>query len=129
MGMDNEIIQVLLWDTAAVVAVIYASTFFISRINYQIDDRYVRMRVGRLRIRKIPIDDISDVTVGYRHWVESWTKTINPWTIAKKAVTIYRKTGVFKRVVITPDDPPGFVRKIKDNPRYNPRHDSPYNPR
>ena len=89
--------------------------FLVSLINYRIDERHVRCYWGPVPIRKIAIDDIRDAVKGHRHMSESWTNTIWMPTIRRKGVTLYRRTGGFKRVVITPDDPEGFIEKIKNH--------------
>lgn len=90
----------------------------ISRLNYVIDDQYLRVRLGPIPLRKVAIDDIGDVRMGSRHWSESWTNTIYPPTISRKGVTVYRKSGRFKRVVLTPDDPAVFIETVKMHPRF-----------
>ncbi|GAG34249.1 unnamed protein product [marine sediment metagenome] len=92
--------------------------FLISLIHYRIDARYVRCYWGPIPVRKIAIDDIRDVVREHRHMSESWTNTIWMPTIRRKGVTLYRRTGGFKRVVITPDDPEGFIERIKTHPRF-----------
>ncbi len=96
-----------------VITIIAILFYGISRLNYLIDDQYLRIRLGPIPFRKVAIDDISDVQMGPSYWSESWTNTIYPPTISKKGVTIYRKSGGFKKVVITPDDPAGFIERIK----------------
>ena len=93
----------------------------ISNINYLIDDRYVRIRIGSMRVRKFEIEDIRDAQVGTVHGVEAWTNTIHRPTIYEKGVTLFRRTGMLKKVVITPDDPTGFVERIKTHPRFSPQ--------
>ena len=92
--------------------------FLVSLINYRIDDRYVRCYWGPVPVRKIAIGDIRDAVKGYRHWSESWTNTIWMPTIRRKGVTLYRRTGGFNRVIITPDDPEGFIERIKSHERF-----------
>lgn len=92
----------------------------ISRINYHIDNQYLRIRLGRMTFRKFAINDIGDARVWYSHWAESWTNTLYPPTVSKKSVTIYRRTGMFKKVLISPDDPAEFVERIKKHPSFIP---------
>ena len=103
-----------------VIAIIVFILYGISRLNYLIDDRYLRIFLGPVPLRKFSIDDIRDARVGFSHWTESWTNTIYPPTISRKGVTIYRKSGGVKKVLITPDDPAGFVERIKMHPRFVP---------
>jgi hypothetical protein len=92
--------------------------FMISLINYRIDDRHVRCYWGPVPVRKIAMDDIRDAVKGYRHMSESWTNTIWMPTIRRRGVILYRRTGRFRRVVITPDDPEGFIERIKAHERF-----------
>ncbi len=103
-----------------VIAIIVFLFYGISSLNYLLDDHYLRIRLGPLPFRKFAIYDISDARVGFSHWTESWTNTIYPPAISRKCVTIYRKSGIFKRVLITPDDPAAFVERIKMHPRFVP---------
>ena len=106
-------------EPIVVLTLILALLFYgISRINYVIDDQYLQVRLGPILLRKVAIDDIGDVRMGSRNWSENWTNTIYPPTISRKGVTVYRKSGRFKRVVLTPDDPAEFVEKIKMHPRF-----------
>jgi hypothetical protein len=92
--------------------------FLIGLINYRIGDRYVRFYWGPIPVRKITIDDIREAEKGHRHMSESWTNTIWMPTIRRKGVTLYRRTGGFERVIITPDDPEGFIERIKTHQRF-----------
>ncbi len=103
---------------AACLGFIRALLYGISSINYQIDDEYLRICVGWLRLRKIPIRDIRAAEVGVRHWVESWGNTLDWATIREKAITVHRRSGAFKKVCFTPDDPQEFVDRIRSHPLY-----------
>ncbi len=92
--------------------------YLISNINYVIDEQYLRIRVGALAFRKIPMSDFEDAEIGVTVGGENWTNTIHMPTIRKRGVTLYRRSGLFRRLNITPDDPAGFVRRIKFHPRY-----------
>jgi hypothetical protein len=92
--------------------------YLVSLINYRITRSHVRCYWGPIPIRKVAIDDIRDAERGHRHMSESWTNTIWVPTIRKKSVTLFRRTGGFKRVIITPDDPDGFIDDIKSHPRF-----------
>ncbi len=103
---------------AACLGFIRALLYGISSINYQLDDEYLRICVGRLRLRKFPIRDLRAAEVGVRHWVESWGNTLDWATIREKAITVHRRSGLFKRVCFTPDDPQEFVDRIRSHPLY-----------
>jgi hypothetical protein len=95
--------------------------YSVSRLNYVIDDRYLRLRLGPIPLRKVPMGDIVDAVTTLTHWSESWTNTIYPPTISKKAVTVYRKSGGFGRIVLTPDNPEAFIERLKSHPRFGGR--------
>lgn len=112
-------------ETLLVIAILAACLGFIrgllygiSSIHYQLDDEYLRICVGWLRLRKFPIRDIQAAEVGVRHGVESWGNTLDWATIREKAITLHRRSGLFKRVCFTPDDPQEFVERIRSHPLY-----------
>jgi len=92
--------------------------YLISIINYVIDEQYLRIKLGAFTFRKIPISDFKDVAIGVTVGGENWTNTIYIPTIRKKGVTLHRRSGLFRRLNITPDDPVGFVERIKSHPQY-----------
>jgi hypothetical protein len=102
------------------IIIVAVLIYGVSKINYHIDDQYLRIRLGQMTFRRFAIKDIRDARVWYSHWAESWTNTIYPPAVSKRSVTIYRRTGIFKKVVISPDDPAGFVERIKRHPRFVP---------
>jgi len=110
----------MIGPTFLVITVMAILFYGISRLNYLVDDQYLRIRLGPIPFRKFAIGDIRDARVGFSHWAESWTNTIYPPTISRKGVTIYRKSGSFRKVLITPDDPAEFVEEIKKHPRFVP---------
>jgi len=111
-------LQQLIIGAVGTTLVIATLLFGVSKLNYRIDDRYVRVLLGPIPLRKVAIEDLRDARMGYRHWSESWTNTIYMPTIRNKAVTLYRRSGGFRRVTLTPDDPAGFIKRIKDHPRF-----------
>ena len=100
-------------DIFIIAGIVLLSSYAVSKLNYVIDDRYLRLRFGPLRIRKISIDDICDARLGVSHWVEGWANTLNLKTLAAKAITVYRRSGYFKKVCLTPDDPGNSSAELK----------------
>ena len=90
----------------------------ISNINYAIDDRYLRIKVGPFAFRKVLISDFEDAEIGVTVGGENWTNTIHMPTIRKRGVTLRRRSGLLRRLNTTPDDPVRFVERIKSHPRY-----------
>lgn len=103
-----------------ILIVVFCLAYLISNINYLIDEQYLRIRVGAFTFRKILVSDFEGAEVGVTEGGENWTNTIHMPTIREKGVTLYRKTGFFRRLNITPEDPVGFVKKIKSHSRYRP---------
>jgi len=91
----------------------------ISNINYLVGIEYLRIRVWGMNLRKFSIADFSDVVVGVKGSGENWTTTINIKKIRNNGVSLHRKSGLFRRLNITPVDPEEFVEKIKSHPRYH----------
>ncbi len=92
--------------------------YLISNINYVIDEQYLRIRVGAFGFRKIPISDFKGAEIGVTVGGENWTNTIHLPTIRKRGVTLHRRSGLLRRLHITPNDPVGFVERIKSHPQY-----------
>jgi hypothetical protein len=90
----------------------------VSVINYRVDVRYIRCYWGPVPIRKFEVDDVRNAVRGYQHMSESWTNTIWMPSIRNRGVVLHRRTGGFKRVILTPDDPDEFIALIKGHPRY-----------
>jgi hypothetical protein len=116
MSGSSEVLVGIVGTVLCFGAVLYG----VSRINYRIGDHYLRMRIGPIPLRKIAIEDICDVQLGYRHWSENWTNTIYMPTIRKKAVTLFRRSGGLRTVNLTPEDPAAFVELIRAHPRFTP---------
>jgi hypothetical protein len=110
----------LLGGILLTLVILALAVWIVARINYRIDERHIRCRLGPITIRKIAIEDIYDVERGYRHLSESWTNTIWIPTIRKKGTTLFRRTGGFRRIVLTPDDPTAFIAALKAHERYVP---------
>ena len=98
--------------------ILWACLYVVSKINYRIDDRYLRLRIWGLNLRKVALEDIRDAQRGYKHWSESWTNTIYMPTIRERGVTLYRRSRKSARIVLTPDDPERFIAHIKSHPRF-----------
>ncbi len=103
---------------ATILLVAIALGYLISNINYAIDEQYLRIKVGAFAFRKIPISDFEGAEIGVTVGGENWTNTIHMPTIRKKGVTLHRRSGLLRRLNITPDDPAGFVERIKAHPQY-----------
>ncbi len=92
--------------------------YLISNINYAIYEQYLRIKVGAFAFRKIPMSDFEGAEIGVTVGGEIWTNTIHMPTIRKTGVTLHRRSGLLRRLNITPDDPAGFVERVKSHPQY-----------
>jgi len=117
--MQELIIYIALGLVLAILLIFLIVGFIISNINYLIGIEYLRIRVWGMNFRKFSITDFSDVVIGIKGSGENWTTTINIKKIRNNGVTLHRRSGLFRRLNITPDDPEEFVEKIKSHPRYH----------
>jgi hypothetical protein len=77
-------------------------------IDYRLAPTEVQITVFGFVVRKFAYADIEDVLMGSRSGGENWARRFSGY------VTIRRKRGLFRSVVITPDDPEGFVMQLKE---------------
>ncbi len=79
-------------------------------IDYRLEDNALSVTVGKRPIRRIPYSDIESVKRGWTFWNEHWERRLDFW---RGSVTIRRKHGLLKNLVITPDDPDSFVSALE----------------
>ncbi len=84
--------------------------FLVTRIRYVVDDDHVRVVFFGQTVRKIALTDIEEVRAGRPFWNEHWENTL--WTFGR-SVTIRRKSGWIRNVVISPRDRDEFIRDLK----------------
>ena len=105
---------VMAYDVALAVSVWLAWIGFVlwavTRIDYRIDDRYVRVTWFGLTTRRIALSDIEKVDTSMPLWNEHWCNTF--WPVGR-IVRIRRKTGIFRNFIITPKDRDAFIRDLK----------------
>ena len=77
--------------------------------KYSIVDYGIEISLFGFRIRRIPFANIEDIFLGSKGWGgEIWT-VFKVWGL----VSIKKKKGLLKYVVIAPKDPENFVLKVK----------------
>jgi hypothetical protein len=81
-------------------------------IDYRLGPTEVQIMLFGLVIRKISYPDIEDVFMGSKGAGENWARKFSGY------VTIRRKSGTFRSVVITPDHPEDFVARLKERIGY-----------
>ena len=77
-------------------------------IDYRLSPTEVQITLFGLAVRKISYTDIEDVFMGSVGAGENWARKFSGY------VTIRRKRGTFRSVVITPDRPEDFVARLKE---------------
>ena len=94
--------QILLWG-----GFLY---WVITRIAYVVDDRYLRVVLGRVTLRKIALSDIAFVDTATPFWNEHWCNT---FFVGKRVVRIRRRSGWIKNFIITPANRHDLLRQIR----------------
>jgi hypothetical protein len=79
-------------------------------IQYRLSRHEVEVLLFRLRIRRVMFTDIRDVTEGAAACAEHWPSTLWP---AGRALTLHRRSGWLRRVVITPRDRAHFRGQLE----------------
>jgi hypothetical protein len=100
----------LVWILVAAGAWFGFLIFAISRIRYAVDDKFVRVVLFGMTVRKVALSDIEDVFAGRPWWHEHWDNTI--WVVSR-SVTIRRKSGWIRNFCITPENREEFIATVK----------------
>jgi len=93
------------------IAILLVVLWGITRIGYTIDDRYVRVRLFGITLRKIALTDIASVDSKIVIWNEHWCNTLFAW---RRSVRICRKTGIARSFIITPANRDEFIRQLQE---------------
>jgi hypothetical protein len=84
------------------------------RMQYHVGRSTLRVRLGRLTLRKINLSDIDRVGKPRRdlNWwtTENWRNTFND---SHRLLVVHRKSGLFRRLVITPKHRYEFREKLR----------------
>jgi hypothetical protein len=84
--------------------------WLVTQIRYRIDDRYVRVVLLGITVRKIALADIESVNTAMPLWNEHWCNTLWPWG---RVVCIRRKTGLIRNFIISPADRNAFLQELR----------------
>ncbi len=95
-------LEILVWG-----ALLY---WAITRISYVVDDRHLRVILGKFTLRKIALSDIAFVDTAAPLWNEHWCNTVFP---GKRVVRIRRRSGWIKNFIITPANRDELIRQIQ----------------
>ena len=93
------------------IAIVLAVLWVVTRIRYTIDDRYVRVALGRITLRKIALADIESVETQYPLWNEHWCNTV--WAFGR-IVRLRRRSGCVRNFIITPVNRDEFIRQLNE---------------
>jgi hypothetical protein len=84
--------------------------WLITRIRYAIDEKFVRVMLGRFTLRKIALADIEFADTTAPLWNEHWCNTL--WACGR-IVRLRRKTGWVRNFIITPADRDAFLGQLR----------------
>lgn len=76
--------------------------------TFEITDSHLNIRLANLKLRSFALSDIEEAKEGYTFWNEHWC---NPAPL--QFVTLRRKTGFIKNLVINPPDRRRFLTDIQ----------------
>src|SRR5213593_2718919 len=93
-----------------IAAVIFTFLALVSTIRYRISENALEVLILGMVVRRILLADIEEVHRRGCLVHENWSGP-KFWN----SVTIRRKTGLFKNLVISPDDPDRFVGRLRES--------------
>jgi len=93
------------------IAIVLLMLWLITRIRYVIDDRYVRVVLIGLTLRKIALTDIESVDTKAPLWNEHWCNTL--WACGR-VVRLRRRSGCVRNFIITPKNRDEFIRLLQE---------------
>jgi hypothetical protein len=97
-----------LFEAMLIAAVLVLFCAAIGSIRYRVTGEAVEVLLLGHRVRRIAFDDIEEVSRRGSFIHESWSGP-RFWN----AVTLRRRRGLFRHVIITPDDPDRFVDSLE----------------
>lgn len=95
---------------AAVLAAGAGGAFILRSLSYRLSRHEVEVLLFGCRIRRVMLNDIRDVTEGGSLLAEHWPNTL---LSGGRSLTLYRRSGLFRRFVITPRDRGHFRKQIE----------------
>jgi hypothetical protein len=97
-----------LYEAMAIAAVLVMFCAAVGSIRYRVTGDAVEVLLLGRRVRRIAFDDIEEVSRRGAIIHESWSGP-RFWN----AVTLRRRRGLLRNVIITPDDPDRFVERLE----------------
>lgn len=92
------------------VGLVALALWLTTQIRYRIDDRFLRVVLLGITVRKIALADIESVTTAMPLWNEHWCNTL--WPVGR-VVCIRRKTGLIRNFTISPANRDAFLDQLK----------------
>lgn len=95
------------------LALLAAGVFLVlmlGSIRYRLSRHEVEVLLFGIRIRRVMLNDIRDVLDGGTLLAEHWPNTLFS---GDRALTLERRSGLFRRFVITPRDREHFRKQIE----------------
>jgi len=84
--------------------------WLVTRIRYVTDDRYVRVVLLGVTLRRIALSNIESVDTAAPFWNEHWCNTL----IARhRVVCLHRKRGWIRAFIITPVNRDEFIADLR----------------
>ena len=93
-----------------IAAIVFTFLATVSTIRYRITESALEVLILGMVVRRILLGDIEEVHRRGCLIHENWSGP-KFWN----SVTIRRRTGLFKNLVISPDDPERFVERIRES--------------
>ncbi len=82
----------------------------ISSMTYRVDQRFVRVMLGRVTLRKVLLSDIAFADTAAPFWNEHWCNTL---FARGRVVRLRRKSGWIKNFIITPAARDDFLQQLR----------------
>ena len=108
---------VLSWAAIVFVALgllAFTGMAYLRNLTYQVGRSSLRVKLGRLTLRRIAFDDIDRVDKPRRdlRWreTENWQNTLDG---SRRLIVVHRRSGWFRKFVITPRHRYEFRRQLR----------------
>lgn len=95
---------------AAVLAAGALGALVLGCLSYRLSRHEVEVLLFGFRIRRVMLNDIQDVAEGGSLLAEHWPNTLLG---GGRSLTLHRRSGLFRRFVITPRDRSHFRKQIE----------------
>ncbi len=99
--MNAPIPMVPIWTYPLLLPLIVGFIVWLrTKFRYRISGTHFEVTLWGLRVRRIALRDIEQVSVRHRRWAEQWWNT---WRPARRRLLIRRRRGLCRNIIITPE--------------------------